>query len=449
MKNKWINKIHCDSALEVLKEMPDGLVDMCLCSPPYWSLRDYGIEGQLGLESTFQEYIIKLCDIFDEVKRTLKDIGTIWINIGDTYWGGGQGGSDYGGKEIVPSSSHGHKAIGPGYQSKSLCMIPQRFAIEMINRGWILRNTIIWFKKNCMPSSAKDRFTVDFEYLFFFTKSNETQYWTNEKTFELVNKQPLGIKGIEGKDWEWRKINNKKKKVSLWTGHDYYFEQQFEEYQTVSIERLDRGVSETNKWKDGADGQTKHTMNQPRINTKKMPPIGGIKQIEGNFSQTYSENRPDWSKTGRNKRCIWEITTHSFPKAHFAVYPEELCITPIKAGCPEFICKKCGKAREKIYKETGEMIGQGGYGSKTASHIGVSPSSSLLTKRVKEKQESGYTDCGCNAGFNPGIVLDPFSGAGTTCLVARKLGRQYIGIEINPEYVKMSERRIHNEAGLL
>ncbi len=167
-------------ALKHLKGLPEKSINMCMTSPPYWALRDYGVEGQLGLESTFEEYINKLCNIFDEVKRVLRKDGTCWVNIGDTYWGGGQGGNDYPGKQVVPSSGYGHKAKGNSYKSKSLVMIPFRFAIEMVNRGWILRNTIIWHKRNCMPSSVKDRFTVDFEYIFFFSKKKkyyfETQY---------------------------------------------------------------------------------------------------------------------------------------------------------------------------------------------------------------------------------------------------------------------------------
>ncbi len=162
--------IHGNS-LEKLKELPDESVDMVMTSPPYWALRDYGVEGQLGLEPTFQEYINKLCDIFDEVRRVLKKEGTCWVNMGDTYAGSGGNHKACGGK--------GTQKI-QNAERKCLLQIPSRFAIEMCNRGWILRNEIIWHKPSCMPSSVKDRFTVDFEKVFFFTKSKkyyfETQY---------------------------------------------------------------------------------------------------------------------------------------------------------------------------------------------------------------------------------------------------------------------------------
>jgi tRNA/tmRNA/rRNA uracil-C5-methylase (TrmA/RlmC/RlmD family) len=101
-------------------------------------------------------------------------------------------------------------------------------------------------------------------------------------------------------------------------------------------------------------------------------------------------------------------------------------------------------AREKTYQETGNLIGMGGYGSKTAVHQGVSPTSSLLTKKVKEKIAKGYTDCGCNNKWNSGIVLDPFMGSGTTAVVAKKLGRRWLGIELNEKYIEMANKRIEN-----
>ncbi len=147
-----LNKIHTGHALEILKTFPDASINMCITSPPYWGLRDYKTEpvkwqdgwlGELGTEPYFNAYINHLCDIFDEVKRVLKDDGTCWVNIGDTYL------------------------------NKKLSLLPFRFAIEMSNRGWTVRNVIIWQKPNAAPQSAKDRFTVDFEYLFFFSKNKK------------------------------------------------------------------------------------------------------------------------------------------------------------------------------------------------------------------------------------------------------------------------------------
>ena len=156
--------------------MAAGSVNCSISSPPYWALRDYGVDGQLGLEKTLEEYIDKLCTIYDEVKRVLRADGTCWVNLGDTYNGSGGDHKAHHKNDasfqtgLMRGSRPTNAARVP---TKSLCLIPQRFAIEMVNRGWILRNVIIWHKPNPMPSSAKDRFTVDFEYVYFFVKSKK------------------------------------------------------------------------------------------------------------------------------------------------------------------------------------------------------------------------------------------------------------------------------------
>ena len=185
-----INKIYNCDCLEGLKEIDDESINCCITSPPYWALRDYGVDGQLGLEPTFEEYIDKLCNIFDEVKRVLRKDGTCWVVIGDTYGGTGTGQEKSMESKNKQTSGQYEDAIEArntkniatkGIYDKCLLMIPFRFAIEMVNRGWILRNTIIWYKPNCMPASVKDRFTVDFEYIFFFVKNKK--YWF-EQQFE-------------------------------------------------------------------------------------------------------------------------------------------------------------------------------------------------------------------------------------------------------------------------
>ncbi len=301
------DEIICGDALEKLKKLPNESVDCVITSPPYWALRDYGISCQLGLEPTFQEYIQKLCDIFDEVKRVLKKDGTCWVNMGDTYsmtsvrggnkpFGSGVGANKHYEKGSIPFKREKQTVL-----NKSLCQIPSRFAIEMSNRGWILRNEIIWHKPNCMPSSVKDRFTVDFEKVFFFVKNKK--YW-----FETQYEN-------HSRDW----TNN---------GGSMYHPEKF--------------------------------------------PIGSAQHRGG-------KNPPQMNPLGRNKRSVWSISTKPFKEAHFATFPEALIEPMIKAGCP----------------------------------IG-------------------------------GLVLDPFFGAGTTGLVAKKQSKNYIGIELNAEYVEIAKKRIDN-----
>ena len=301
-------------ALEVLKTLPDESVNCVITSPPYWGLRDYGtaeweggdkncnhfrdskhsdkcntghknkelvvgdaiykdvckkcgakrIDKQLGLEKTFQEYIIKLCNIFDEVKRILKKDGTVWVVIGDTYSGSMCGSNDYTSSERGKSENYkkmyrGQKPGKTYLPDKCLCLIPERFAIEMCNRGWILRNKNIWHKANCMPSSVKDRFTVDYEEVFFFVKSKK-----------------------------------------------YWFQQQFENQLQSSIDRTDYHFG----------GRPGHVY----PNEKRQNP----------YPEKWKPNL-----NGRNKRSVWQINPHPFPEAHFAVFPEELVETPMKAGCPK------------------------------------------------------------------------------------------------------------------
>ena len=312
------NKIYQGDCKEVLKQLPDESVDMVITSPPYWALRDYGIDKQFGLQPTFDKYIEELVDIFNEVKRVLKNKGTCWVNVGDTYYGGGTGQdkSMSNGKYVKEHFKGIANALNArdktfDYKSKCLCMLPERFAIKMIENGWILRNQIIWYKPNAMPHPVKDRFTVDFEKLFFFTKSNK-----------------------------------------------YYFETQREPVKEDSIKRACRGrkhksQSSCGNWQQDYTGY--NDMEERYIN-------GELRGVH---------------KDGRNKRTVWEITLKQGKYNHCAPYPIELVETPINAGCPE-----------------------------------------------------------------NGVVLDLFFGSGTTGEVALKLNRRFIGIELNPDYVKIANERL-------
>jgi site-specific DNA-methyltransferase (cytosine-N4-specific) len=315
------NKIYCGDSLSILKTLPDNSVSCVMTSPPYWGLRDYGVSGQLGLEKTPDEYIDKLIAIFNEVKRVLRKDGTCWVNLGDTY-GGGSGEYNKHDDELGASKAYiKRKSNG---MPKCLCMIPERFAMAMIDNGWILRNKIIWYKRNHMPSSVKDRFSNSWEYIYVFTKSKK-----------------------------------------------YYFDLDAVREEYITDENKPGGMERDRIY--DYNSKTKILTNRKGKNPKDYDrfKLAGFGNVPGHI-------------LGKNPGDHWDIITRGFPEAHFAVYPEELCIKPIKAGC--------------------------------------------------RKDD---------------IVLDPFSGAGTTCLVARKLQRRYIGIELNPEYVKMSEKRIWNEAGLL
>jgi len=349
--------------------------------------------GQLGLEPTIELYLKHLLQIMDECKRVLRDDGTMFINLGDSYYGGKGMSSqawstDHQDRETLQKSQHQICGMGEARPAdlpqgnilpKSLCLIPERFAIEMVNQGWILRNKIIWKKPNCMPSSAKDRFTVDWEGIFFFVKSKK-----------------------------------------------YWFEQQYEPFLTESnAERPRMGQG-----------------NQTIYNQKRRGLIKGNVQIGS--EQRHSANI-NYGLKGRNRRCVWTISTAAYSEAHFATFPEALVEPMIRAGCPKFVCNKCGKAREKIvdveYIKNRPSAGNDPR-SRNEDKLagGRGPGGYRGNNLLKQTKEIGLTDCGCNAGFRPGIVLDPFCGSGTVLRVAERLGRQVIGIDLG--YEELADKRI-------
>lgn len=308
------NKIICGDARQVLQRLADESIDCVVTSPPYWGLRDYGVRGQLGLEPTISEYLDHLCAVFEEVRRVLKAAGTCWVNLGDTSYADQGGGNR---SKVNPAVTGQLRALpartrGRELPAKSLCQIPARFALAMAARGWVLRNEIIWWKPNCMPSSARDRFTMDFEKVFFFVKQKR-----------------------------------------------YYFDQQFEPVR-------DRG-------------RLSRRLLNPTVRRKRRY---GDARIAAFNPQTAEASRRRVPATGRNKRCVWALATRPYLGNHFAVYPPELIETPIQAGCPK-----------------------------------------------------------------GGIVLDPFLGSGATALTARKLGRKFIGIDINPAYVRQARSRLAQTVG--
>ncbi len=184
------NKIYNEPCLETLKRMPDAFLDCVITSPPYWQLRDYGYDGQWGLEPTFQQYLENLWSMMDEIYRVLKPSGTVWINLGDTY-GNGSKSPRVNRGNLTNQELHENRPDRNREQAKCLLLIPHRFAIGCIDRGWIMRNDCIWAKRNGMPESVTDRFSKKHEYFFFMVKSEKYFFdldairdkhkWANDK----------------------------------------------------------------------------------------------------------------------------------------------------------------------------------------------------------------------------------------------------------------------------
>ncbi len=317
-----INKIYQEPCLNTVARMDDNSIDCVITSPPYWQLRDYGYDGQWGLEPTYQEYLENLWSLMDAIYPKLKDGGTVWVNLGDSY--STQSGTNAAlarGKSYEHESTYltnrgeSGKLIKPkNMQNKCLLLIPHRFAIGCIDRGWIVRNDIIWAKRNGMPESVTDRFSKKHEYLFFMVKSEK--YY-----FDLDA------------------IRDKQKQVS--------------------IERAMRGVSETIKWVNGPDGQTPHGLSQPRPNvTTKIPKeqaemFGSprarqYRNIKGNMTdngltrttaglslKTVEEKQNPKGKNPGSVSDFWDIPTKPSSFKHYASYNDSLLVKPILAGCPK------------------------------------------------------------------------------------------------------------------
>jgi DNA modification methylase len=220
-------------AIEVLKAMPEQSVHCCVTSPPYFGLRDYGVEGQIGLERTPEEYVDKLVQVFREVRRVLRDDGTLWLNLGDSYNGSGGAGGDYnpGGLKEGQPKYPGRKV--PGLKPKDLIGIPWMVALALRNDGWYLRSDIVWHKPNAMPESVTDRPTKAHEYIFLFSKSQKYYYDadaikepavtsgqtrkfnTPKKVGRLVNQRKAsGNESPDAEPWEVPAMKNKR---SVWT----------------------------------------------------------------------------------------------------------------------------------------------------------------------------------------------------------------------------------------
>jgi len=177
------------NATDTIKHLPDNSIQTVVTSPPYWGLRDYGHDDQLGLEANHEDFIENLCKVFDEVWRVLKDDGTIWVNLGDSYAQSGQGGGGSYEKERPGWTNKARKAP-EGLKPKDLVGIPWRFAFAMQKRGWYLRQDIVWAKPNPMPESVTDRCTKSHEYIFLMSKSAKYFY-----DYEAI-KEPLAESSI-------------------------------------------------------------------------------------------------------------------------------------------------------------------------------------------------------------------------------------------------------------
>jgi hypothetical protein len=256
-----------------------------------------------------------------------------------------------------------------------------------------------------MPSSVRDRFTVDFEYVYFFVKARK--YWFEQQ------REPNTIGSKERLKYTFNPKTEQNSK-----------------YKNGNENKTLMGAWSLN----GKNKRTVWTIPQKPWSTRSLK--GGPQEVNNpraNFS--------DKTLPGHNKRAVWKIPTHANPEAHFATFPPKLVRPMIKAGCPEFICSECGKPREKIFNRE-SIPTRPGLKTKYEPILGTQISKNLRYRLMPKIEIKGYTDCGCNAKFTPGVVLDPFTGTGTTLYQAWKLGRNYIGFEISKEYCEIAQKQL-------
>ena len=369
---------------EVLKTLDDESVQCVVTSPPYWGLRDYGVDDQLGLEETPEKYVENMVSVFQEVKRVLRKDGTVWLNLGDSYAGSNSTKDAVIDKDSL-SYKAGHfrggvsKSVNSkveGLKPKDLVGIPWRVALALQADGWYLRSDIIWNKPNPMPESVADRPTKSNEYIFLLTKS--AKYFYDYEAIKEKGEYPAGTKAAKGsaKRYSTDLVNSRPPEYKVYDGL-------------------------------------------------------------------------------RNKRSVWKITTKPYKEAHFATFPEELPEICIKAGTSKAgCCAECGEPYKRIVEKT-YPLNQKQHLTKEKNHS-ANPKwishNATKTGSVPSYEKPDITTigwepkCDCNADKVPCVVLDIFAGSGTTLRVASKLGRKGIGIELNPEYIKILKKRCKIES---
>jgi DNA modification methylase len=311
------NQIIVADVLAGLRRLPSASADCVITSPPYFLLRNYSVDDQIGGEADVADYVQRLLAVCDELARVLKPAGTFWLNLGDSY------------------SRHNRYGAPP----KSLLLAPERILIGLFERGWIVRNKIVWAKPNPMPSSVGDRLSCTWEPLYLLVRSE--QYF-------------FGLDAI-------RQPHTTKRTPAL-------------------------------------------TAPKAKYGGKRPTWAGPLAGANDGLTRAHAEGRVG-HPLGKNPGDVWTIATAGFRGAHFATFPPRLIERPILAAVPERVCVACGRAWQRAH--------------------------SVLR-----------STCSCGARWRPGLVLDPFMGAGTVAIVAEQHGRDWLGIELNPEYAQLAEQRI-------
>ena len=384
-----LNKIIVGSTLDVMRTWPSDSIHCVVTSPPYWGLRDYGVDEQIGLEATPEEFVAKMVEVFRDVRRVLRPDGVCWVNLGDSYNGSGGVGGD--GKQHTNQGSvdrPDNRQGSPTLKPKDLVGIPWRVALALQADGWYLRQDIIWHKPNPMPESVTDRCTKAHEYIFLLTKSARYYY-----DAEAVK----------------------------------------EEQSEGTFERFGNGKA-------------------PRkTNPKSRTAETGTVLANASYKDATPDSiMPDGK---RNRRSVWTVPTAPYKGAHFATFPPALIEPCILAGTSaEGCCPSCGTPWERVVESTKEWAsGSGRSGNPINGKQDLSAAETNSTPDVRMGPVVSSTTVGwqpiCRCPRPqpkpvPCVVFDPFMGSGTVAEVARRNGCHYVGTELNPEYAKLCRKRL-------
>lgn len=324
------NRIIVGDALDRLRQLPGNSVDCVATSPPYFRLRDYSSDGQLGLEQHVGDWVDQLETISREVRRVLVPTGTFWLNLGDTY------------------SGHARQ----GAPRKSLLLAPERLLLRLQAAGWLVRNKVVWSKPNAMPISVTDRLACSYEVIYVLAK--QPTYFFDLDAIRVPHRSSATTR---------TRPPQKRSDRASWLGPN--------------------GLGDNGLAAMKARGLVGHPL-------------------------------------GKNPGDVWTIATGGYRSAHHAIFPLALAERMIAAGCPEARCISCRLPwKRRVLRALGG----------TATRSALAPT------------------CGCEAGSEPGLVCDPFMGSGTSAVAAQKLGRDWLGIELNRQFTSVARERVAKARG--
>ena len=444
-----INQILCGDCLEVMKDFPDESIDMVMFSPPYWGLRDYGVEGQIGLEEHPRVYVAHMVEVCREVKRVLKKHGSMYVVLGDTYCGSHSGYGDYRHANkrsisktflynTVEKSQSKFKDKDGWLQPKQKLLIPSRVAIALQEEGWILRNDIVWHKPNHMPSSVKDRLSNAYEHVFFFVKARRYYY-----DLDAIRQPHTSVKDLGRK-----RLDTKTPKHDL----------------AVKLGAGKIGPSgylvQHPKGKNPGDVVlTKHD-----IAVWRFPTVNR----QSGLGYTDPLHVKAYHKKGKNhgdviSERVKANLEHFMPRGsggHYAyggIDSEKSKHEHPKGKNPgDVLYSLDGRDLGTNVGEKGKVVDRKDQWRPQTRLLrldGKNPGDfwSVNTKPFKGAHFAVYPEAICvkpilSSCPPNGTVLDPMCGSGTTCVVAQKLGRKWIGIELNPEYVEIAKKRLMQQS---